>query len=182
MTDQQLIDYSGEHLLHELTMFWELAEILPGRAASTETSAFLESFCVHLRNLIDFFYRKGRLDDVTAEDFLDPTTKWKPAEPATLTAAHKRADKELSHLTQSRISGSPTHKSWDTAELLTEIGATAREFANRASPKKLDPRVVEFLKQPANEVRKWITNNAQRSNVASQVVTSTWPPPGKSTI
>jgi hypothetical protein len=35
MTDPQLIDYSGEHLMHELSMLWELAEILPQRKQST---------------------------------------------------------------------------------------------------------------------------------------------------
>lgn len=48
MTDQKLIAYSGEHLMHELSMLWELADILPKRKASTETSAFVESFGIHL--------------------------------------------------------------------------------------------------------------------------------------
>jgi hypothetical protein len=174
MTDQQLIDFSREHLLHELTMFWELAEILPVREASTETSAFVESYCVHLRSLIDFFYREGIKDDVTAQDFLDATTTWKPAEPAILTTAHERANKELSHLTQSRISGRPPEKAWDTTALLKEIGAIAQDFATKASAKKVHPKVGEFLKLPANEVRIWIGDNVPRSNVASQVVSSTF--------
>jgi hypothetical protein len=182
MTDQQLIDFSGEHLMHELTMFWELAEILPGMHASTETSAFLESFCIHLRSLIDFFYREGRLDDVTAADFLDGTTTWKQVVPPTLTAARGRADKELSHLTQSRITGKSPQKAWDTAALLKEIGAVARDFATKASAKKLHHKVVEFLNQPASEVRIWIGDNVQRSNVASHVVSSTSVSAGKPTI
>src|ERR1017187_4421241 len=97
MTDQQLIDFSREHLLHELTMFWELAEILPVREASTETSAFVESYCVHLRSLIDFFYREGIKDDLPAKFFPATPPPWNPAEPAILTTAHERANKELSH-------------------------------------------------------------------------------------
>jgi hypothetical protein len=67
MSDQQLLDYSSEHLLHELSMLWELAESLPQRKASTETSTLVESYGIHLRNVIDFFYRKGKRDDVTAK-------------------------------------------------------------------------------------------------------------------
>jgi hypothetical protein len=56
LTDQKLIDFSGEHLLHELSMFWELAEILPLRKeGTTEYVALIESFATHLRNLIEFF-------------------------------------------------------------------------------------------------------------------------------
>jgi hypothetical protein len=56
-TDQQLIEFSGEHLLHELSMFWELADILPLRKeGTTEYVALIESFATHLRNLIEFFF------------------------------------------------------------------------------------------------------------------------------
>lgn len=81
VTDQQLLNYSGEHLMHELSMLWELADMLPNRKPDTETSAFVESFGIHLRNLIDFFYRKGQGDDVTASDFMDATTTWNPTKP-----------------------------------------------------------------------------------------------------
>ncbi len=122
-------------------MLHELAEILPKRQPNAETSALIESFGVHLRNLIHFFYREGRGDDVTAQDFLDAGAAWKPTEPAALTNAHRRANKELSHLTRARISGSPPEKAWDTAALLKEIDTVAKEFAARAATTKLHPDV-----------------------------------------
>jgi hypothetical protein len=172
MTDRQLIDYSGEHLMHELSMLWELAEILPQRKAGTETSAFVESFGVHLRNLIDFFYREGRGNDVTAQDFLEATATWKPGEPAILTKAHQRANKELNHLTQARISGSPPEKAWDTAALLKEIDLVAKVFAAKASTKKLHPEVRKFLNLAPEATLKWIADNVTHSNVASSSVSS----------
>jgi hypothetical protein len=172
MTDQQLINYSGEHLMHELSMFWELADTLPQKKASTETSALVESFGVHLRNLIDFFYREGRGDDVTAQDFLDTITTWKPGEPAPLTKAHQRANKELNHLTQARISGSPPEKAWDTAALLKEIDTVAKEFATKASAKKLHPDVRKFLNLAPDTMLKWISDNVTHSNVALPLVSS----------
>lgn len=173
MTGQQLTDYSAEHLLHELSMLWELAATLPQRKPSTETSAFVESFGVHLRNLIDFFYREGHGDDVTAQDFLDPATTWKPSEPASLTKAHQRANKELNHLTQARISGSPPEKAWDTAALRKDIETVAKDFAGKASEKKLHPKVREFLQLRSDEMLIWVEKNVTHSNVSSNVVIST---------
>jgi len=97
MSDQQLVDFSGEHLLHELAMLWEAARELPSRTASFETPTLVETFVLHLRNMIDFLYRPGKGDDVTAEDFLDAGTTWDRSEPGELTTAHNRANKELNH-------------------------------------------------------------------------------------
>jgi hypothetical protein len=95
MTDKELLDYSGHHLLHELSMLWELAEKLPKMKASIETSAFVVSFWIHLRNLIDFFFRPGHDDDVTALDFMEPPTAWGPTQPAVLARARERANKDI---------------------------------------------------------------------------------------
>ena len=167
MSDRQLLEYSGEHLLHELSMLWELAECLPQKKASTETSALVESYGIHLRNLIDFFYREERDDDVTARDFLDAATDWTPGElPPSLTKAQLRVNKELSHLTQKRISGTPPEKEWDTLGLLRDVAAIAKKFADRASEKKLHPKVREFLRLQPEKTANWIAQNVRHSNVA----------------
>ncbi len=166
MSDQQLLDYSREHLLHELSMLWELAEILPQRKASTETSALVESYGIHLRNLIDFFYREGQGDDVTAWDFMDATTSWVPGNrPLSLAKAQDRANKELSHLTQARVSGAPPEKRWDTGGLLKDVEEIAKTFAAKASQKKLHAKVREFLLLPPERTQKWIADNVTHSNV-----------------
>jgi hypothetical protein len=54
-TDQQLLDYSEGHMLYELYIFRWVAENLPPEKGFL-LSALLESFAIHLRNLIDFFY------------------------------------------------------------------------------------------------------------------------------
>ena len=169
MTDEKLLEYSGEHLLHELTMLWDLAQALPRRKASTETSARVESFGIHLRNLIQFFYGEGNGDDVTAQDFMDAATAWKrPSEPILLTKARKRANKEVSHLTQARKSGNPTEKEWDTIGLAKEIEAIAKDFAAKASDKKLHSKVREFLVVAPAKRELWIGDNSPRPNVAVQ--------------
>src|SRR5260370_11544111 len=54
-TDKWLTDFSGEHLFHELKMFWWLAGNIKPDMDAYLHDALLESFVVHLRNLIDFF-------------------------------------------------------------------------------------------------------------------------------
>src|SRR5260370_9919532 len=52
-------------------MFWQFAAIIPRIERGFMHSAFLESFLIHLRNLIEFVYDEGRKDDVVARDFFD---------------------------------------------------------------------------------------------------------------
>jgi len=170
MTDKELIDYSGEHLMHELAMFWRLAGILPYLDECFITSALIESFGIHLRNLTDFLYGDGRDDDVTARQFLDDPKAWTPKMSDALAKARKRVNKELSHLTEGRKSGNPPEKAWDTTTLLKEIEATAKDFAKNASTKKLHEKVREFLNLPTPEVRVWLADNVRHMNVAVQRV------------
>jgi hypothetical protein len=79
-------------------MFWWLAGNIKPDMDAYLHDALLESFLVHLRSLIDFFYRGGQDDDVVAKDFFDKPGEWSANESTLLTSAHTRANKELSHL------------------------------------------------------------------------------------
>jgi len=173
LSDSQLIEFSGEHLLHELSMFWELTAILPGRSPGLETSALLESWVIHLRNLIDFFCQLGRSDDVTAQDFFDTPGAWPPTTPVVLEKARGRANKELSHLTLARKSGNPPEKAWPVNELFGEIETIAKDFAAKASDRKFHAKVREFLRLPRAEARIWIHENVIHSNVIAHNFPST---------
>jgi len=175
LSDQQLIDYSGEHLMHELSMFWELTEMLPTRKQGTsEYVALLESLATHLRNLIEFLCFESKAEYVRAQDFVDDPAAWPARAKLTpnLRSALTRANEEVSHLTTGRKSGSPPEKNWDTCALLKEIAAVAKEFAAQASDKKLHPRVREFLLLPPERMLVWIGDNVTHSNVASQTMSS----------
>jgi hypothetical protein len=146
VSDKELFDYSDKHLLHEIEMFRWLASELPGKEASNECSAFVESFALHLRNLIDFFYAEPFDDDVVAEYFYDDPSKWRRGTtPPVLRAAKKRADKEANHLTKARMNVTATDKIWRTAELYVEIQKVAQKFEAEASRKKLGPKVIAFI-------------------------------------
>lgn len=112
LTDHELLDYSKEHVIYELWMFRSVGQALiaPIQMSQPLRNALIESFAIHLRNLIDFFY-PGQIqaDDVVASEFLDDPDEWATlsAISTTLSSARIRAHKEVSHLTRKRITGAP---------------------------------------------------------------------------
>lgn len=176
LTDAQLLQYSEEHLMHELSMLWETTDaLLQHKEGTVVYTALLESFATHLRNLIEFFFFGEKGNYVRAEHFFDDPRAWSPRRPPEMNNYHGRASNEVSHLTTERISGSPPEKIWTVAQILGQIEAVARDFAARASDKKLHAKVREFLKQSSSTMLLWIGDNVTHPNVASHVIVSTFP-------
>jgi hypothetical protein len=70
LSDPELATYSGEHLLYELQLFQWTSAAVPSAKKDVLRYVLIESFVIHLRNLIDFFYTPRREDDdVIAADF-----------------------------------------------------------------------------------------------------------------
>jgi len=153
LSDADLTAYSGEHLLYELQYFrFTARELTQQTKASPMVSVLLESFGIHLRNLIDFFYTpsgKEREDDVIASDFCPG---WSETISSTLEVAKVRANKEISHLTLDRKSDSDKGKPWDVAGLFKEVSDVAKTFASKASPTKLSPTIPNWLKMYHNDI------------------------------
>ena len=176
MTPQELTEYSGEHLFYEFTTFWRLAGIVPLMDGLMQ-SALLESYLIHLRNLIDFLYRpRDRDDDVIAADFFDDPASWTPTISATLERAQIRANKEMSHLTTKRKSGSQPQKEWDVGGLSKEIWQTTKDFAAKASYKKLHPKVRELFNLPEARLLVAIGAGSNTTNTVSHIMTMTSSP------
>jgi len=99
---------ASNHLKYEVWMLQCMAiNIHSGLAGNRAiNNAFIESFVIHARVLLDFFYPlKPRLDDVIAVDFFDRAKTWEEARPEKtdiLKTIHKRVGKEAAHLTYSR--------------------------------------------------------------------------------
>src|SRR6266853_1327643 len=100
-----------EHLEYEIRMLYYTGEALLKRDpkyAIEDLNALLESFAIHCRSLFNFFYRDGKKDDIVAEKFFDPQTNWASARPIETSLPHlqcaaKRTDKEIAHLTETRL-------------------------------------------------------------------------------
>jgi hypothetical protein len=109
-------------------------------------NAALESFVLHLRNLVDFFYSTPTHDtDVKAAMFFDngqlPIDF--PAKSEMLRKAHLRAHKEMSHLTTERHPEGSPMKVWQFHLLMREIKPLLEEFLHTASAARLDPRFID---------------------------------------
>jgi hypothetical protein len=131
--------------MHELQYFrYTAGELAPLDKPSPMVTVLLESFLIHLRNLIDFLHtpRVKEEDDVIASDFCPG---WSETMSSTLKAAKERANKELSHLTLERKSAHDPSKPWDVAGLFYEVSDVAKRFAAKASPTKLSPEVPKWL-------------------------------------
>jgi hypothetical protein len=151
MNNEELTKFSGVHLLYELKMFWWLTGAI-SYMDGYMYDALLESWVVHLRNLINFFCRPRDRDDVIAEDFFDNPSAWSQSESGTLKNARVRADKELSHITEKRKYAGEKDKDWDVAGLFREIVDIARRFASQASEAKLHSDVKQLLGADPSEV------------------------------
>ncbi|MBI3476089.1 MAG: hypothetical protein HY010_10180 [Acidobacteria bacterium] len=149
LSDQELLDYSGEHLLYEVQMFQWMTKTLLTKSSefeALERCALIESFAIHLRNLFEFFYHQSPRDtDVVAADYFDDPASWNGTPSPVLVAARKRADKEVSHLTLQRKDAADLDKNWPIGAYFNEMRSTVQEFIATASPKKLHVRVNEWV-------------------------------------
>lgn len=171
-TNQQLLDYSEEHLRYEFQMLRFVAEKIPS-AEGFARSALIESFAVHFRNLADFFY-PGKLlaDDLTAADFFDSPSAWNPtAASKLLEESRVRANKEISHITYQRKGERDPTKPWQVGSLLHEIEALAQQFAATASRQKLHQSVITWL-QADPTIRTALIINASTSSSNTAVFSS----------
>jgi hypothetical protein len=152
-----LLAYSAEHVVYEFEMFLWLAQIC-GRGtkigaptpedARRVSNVLIESFAIHVRNLIDFLYlSKPKPTDIVAADFFDPDV-WETLRPPIsqmLERARIRANKEIAHLTSDRIPGSPPEKAWNFSELANEIRPLLLQFAKNALTTRLSPGVSNVI-------------------------------------
>lgn len=143
LSDQDLLDYSREHVVYELQMLAIAGGEVPSKKGY-DLSVYLESFAIHLRNLIEFFFADDpRPDDVVAADFFDDPSTWKVQITDHLKAARVRANKEVGHLTLKRKGPTDAGKPWPIGVYFNELRPVVEKFVATASPKKLDPTVQQ---------------------------------------
>ena len=143
-SDDQLREVS-DHLFYELWMLEGAVQVLrlPLLGRGVLANAVVESFAVHARALHDFFYRdRTKPDDVIASDYFDSPSDWVAlrGEPADeLAKAVARVNKEVAHLTFSRLSVLPEEKGWSVAEIASCLSSVAGSWRHSARPDWLGP-------------------------------------------
>jgi hypothetical protein len=88
-SDQELLDYSLEHVAYEVEMLRGTEALLAAigaRAVDTTRvvrNALIESWMVHVQDLVEFLYPSSspQPDDVIADDFFDRGGDWNRIRP-----------------------------------------------------------------------------------------------------
>jgi hypothetical protein len=128
----------SEDLRYEVQMLHAAAQGLASQvlAPSPAHNALIESFAIHARNLIDFFWLDSdKSDDVLAADFFtesDRRTTTRPQISPLLTQTRKRANKLVAHLTYTRIEIDPRDKQWPFIDIATELDGVFKFFVSKA--------------------------------------------------
>ena len=102
-------------------------------------NTIIESFGIHVRALLDFFYGKAKYDDdVIAEQFFGEPNEWVCIRPPKthdeLKQIRDRVNKEIAHLTYARQE--VISKEWPFGEILADVNAVIDIFIESV-PKKL---------------------------------------------
>lgn len=137
--DKEELNNASNHLYYEITMLIAIANGLKSNVAGQGpiANALLESFIIHTRNLVNFFYNDNpKKDDIVAIDFFSSPDEWiknRPSQPEVLESAKDRAEKELAHLTWKRISHIVESKQWQYVEIQDEIKRVMNIFLQKVS-------------------------------------------------
>ena len=132
--DAELLRAVSEHLHYEYWMLRSLAEwiVAGGVGDRVVRNAVLESFVIHTRVLIEFFYSDAAWHDtVVAADFFAQPADWQAVRPPlceTLEEARRRVGKDAVHLTYTRLEQTPDTKRWPVAEISDEISRVMTVF------------------------------------------------------
>lgn len=144
-TQQELQDAS-DHLNYEIWMFNSLAHGIGSGIAGQGpfANALLESFVIHVRAILDFFYNENpKFDDVIAEDYFSSPDEWRNIRPALselLRQTKRRAGKEVAHLTYARLDVTPETKPWPFVQIANEISVVIKVFLENVQKTNLGKR------------------------------------------
>jgi len=112
-------------------------------------NALLESFVIHARVLIDFFYALNpQKDDVIAEDFLSSPDVWRNERPKLserLSEAKERANKHLAHLTYQRVDVALNNREWPFVEISKDMRSVMKRFLEKVSADNLGTQFTQML-------------------------------------
>jgi hypothetical protein len=144
-------EHAFTHTTHiEVSVYSSNAPIVPPSDAESQAARVnsdIESFTVHLRALLDFFYiaaDKARADDIIAEHFFQDPEDWYRVRPqlsdSKLTSIRDRVGKEIAHLTYKRLFLTTPQKLWPFLELKTVVLDALQAFLGNVDPSLLSER------------------------------------------
>lgn len=130
----------AEHLYYEIWMLrWTTIILSFGVFGdSICKNAFVESFAIHTRNLIEFLFdRKAKVtsDTIVAEHYFPDPATWRdryPQKSKILQEAWIRANKQIAHMSTDR----KKREKWNQAAIWNALCPILRDFVNKAPKDK----------------------------------------------
>jgi hypothetical protein len=118
-SDEELREASN-WLKYEIWMFRGLAEMIAlGQTDGLVKNAILDSFLIHTRALLSFFYAYNpHKNDAIAEDYFSSSEEWinmRPIKSDYLEGVHNRISKSVAHISYVR-----NKSSWDCSKIARE--------------------------------------------------------------
>lgn len=153
---QEELQKASNHLFYEIWMFQTLAQgmALGIAGQGAINNSLLESFAIHVRALIGFFYAENpRNDDIIADDFFASPSDWqslRPPKTEILDKAKRRADKEVAHLTYTRLDITPEQKHWDFLKIFNDLQDLIKLFLDNVTTDLLGSKWEDIKRRGAN--------------------------------
>lgn len=125
---------ASDHLRYEIAMFIHTASALGTGWFGREVihNALLESFVIHARALVYFFYPANpQPDDVVVNDFFEDDSTWENAVPPmshSIELIRPRTAKEVAHLTYARLNVTEETKGWNFSEISADLQKVIERF------------------------------------------------------
>jgi len=148
---KQEIISASEHVCYEIWMFDQIGRALAHGLVGIgpAQNAFINSFAIHARNLIDFLYKsisKAKSDMIIAEHYFDDPKEWKAIRPELTTSLKRvkiRCDKQVAHLTFTR----QRKENWYFVNIASEIFKVVNVFIDNIDHKLLGEysKMIEYL-------------------------------------
>jgi hypothetical protein len=119
-------------------------------AEGTLHNALVESFAIHLRNMLDFLWPdkpKRKSDWVIAADFFPSPSDWEKLRPEIsqlLSDSRVRAAREIAHLTYARLAVDPEQKDWNVRQIANEVTRVVEKFIRHVPMQFLGPKCSEL--------------------------------------
>ncbi|MFC1596682.1 hypothetical protein ACFL5Q_01935 [Planctomycetota bacterium] len=120
-------------LLQQLQSQHARRELAPGL-----WSALIESFAVHVRNLIEFLLYGATDKYARAVDFFDDPRDWtgNRQRPQVLNTAQKMANEQIAHLTYGRVHVAPEGREWHVGPIVEALRDVFLDLRRVAAEKK----------------------------------------------
>lgn len=142
---------SSEHIYYEVLMFNQTLELLIHKRPQIEINILLDSFAIHARNLLDFFYPKDcvRSDDVLVFDFIDKPGYYNhnKTKKKDLIFISRKVDKQVAHLTYTRNRYNQNTKAWPFVDIGRKINKTLKAFYNSLPDSYKNWKYIQDLKK-----------------------------------